>query len=96
MDVQECKGIRKVTGLMFKSSSTDALLFHFKRKTNMKIHSLFCPKFVAVWLDNGKIVDIKLVKPWRLSVSSEKHFTDLIEIPVSKRYRRKIELLLKS
>lgn len=78
LELREMRGINKFLGLMIYR---DNLLFNFE-KGKQFIHSLFCPKFIAIWLDEGKIVDIKLIKPWRLSIKPEKEFDKLIEIPI--------------
>ena len=92
LEVREMKGLNKLIGLIFYR---DVLLFNFGKNSNSKIHSLFCPKFVAVWLDErNKVVDLKVVKPWRLSGSSAKPFSKLVEIPINREYRNVVEKLV--
>ena len=84
IDLRECRGIMQGIGLMFKGKETDALLFEMKDKA---IHSFFCPRFLAIWLDDkNRIVDYNLVSPWKSYVKPQKSFSKLIEIPVGKRY----------
>ena len=99
------KNVKKVSlieegiGLMFhEREKCPAMLFEFAHPESMLIHSLFVFfKFGAVWLDDkNRIVDKKLVKPFRLSVSSKKPFYKLIEIPVNKYYKKEIKLLFKN
>lgn len=87
IDVKKVGYIGKFTGLMLKSSGTDNLLFEFKKDVGLSIHSLFVFfSFLAVWVDeNNKVVDFKLVKPFRFSVKSKKEFRRLIEIPVNRK-----------
>lgn len=97
LEVKECKGIRKFTGLMFKSKNTSALFFSFEKPSQMKIHSMFVFfDFVAVWLDeDDDIIDVQRVKPWRISVLPKgKFYTKLIEIPVNERYQKVIQFLV--
>ena len=86
-------------GMMFcRREKAKALLFRFKKPMRMKIHSLFVFfPFVAIWLDEkNKILDLKIVKPWNLSVSSRKSFSKLVEIPINERYREIIRFLVES
>jgi uncharacterized membrane protein (UPF0127 family) len=86
----------KGIGLMFhRKEKCPAMLFEFKEPNKMLIHSLFVFfKFAAVWLDDkNNIVDKKIVKPFRISVSSKKPFYKLIEIPLNKEYAKKVKIL---
>lgn len=71
----------KFRGLMFRRNSKP-LIFVFKKPTRQAIHSFFCGTFKAIWINNGKIIDEKVVFPWRFSVKPEEKFTHLIEIPL--------------
>jgi len=73
------------SGLMFKNRRTDNLLFDFKNEKRHIIHSyfVFFP-FLAVWLDGeNKVVETKVVEPFRLSVKPKSKFKRLIEIPLN-------------
>ena len=61
----------------------------------MRIHSLFVFfKFAAIWTDRkNKIIEMKIVSPFRLSVSCKKPFYRLIEIPLNSEYKKEIKLL---
>ena len=72
----------QISGLMFKKNSLP-LLFVFKNSRKSAIHSFFCEKFVAIWFDKDRIVDVKLVHPWKISVKPNKKFDRLLEIPMS-------------
>ena len=79
----------RAIGLMFSSrEKANILLFEFKESTKTPIHSLFVFfPFVAVWLDKkNRVIDVKRVKPFSLSVSPKGYFFKLIEIPINKRY----------
>lgn len=94
LDVKLCR--LKFLGLMFtRREKARALLFDFKRQRRISIHSWFVFfDFVAVWLDDkDKIMEIKVVKPFSFSVHPEKSFSKLIEIPVNKEYRPKLNSL---
>ncbi len=91
---EKCKGIKKFTGLMFKSKKTNALLFDFDNKTNQAIHSLFCPDFLALWLNKNKIVDKKIIACNKFLIKPKEKFSKLIEIPINKKYEKIIKLLL--
>ena len=96
IDLKVCNLFEKFSGLMFKKrEKAQALLFEFKKPTKMKIHSLFVFfPFVAMWLDDkNKIIDLKIVKSFNFSVSSNKSFCKLVEIPINNKYKKIVELL---
>lgn len=69
-------------GLMFKSSGAENLLFEFEDDVNTRITSLFVFfPFLAVWLDaEDKVLDVKIVKPFTLSIFPKRPFRKLVEI----------------
>ena len=76
-------------GLMFQHrEKARALIFEFKRPVRMAIHSFFVFfPFLAIWLDDkDKIIDSKVIKPFRFSILPSKKFVKLIEIPINKNY----------
>ncbi len=72
---------KRARGLMFRKDS-NSLLFLFKKETRQPIHSLFCKPFKALWMRDGKIIDEKNVRPFKLSVIPKEKFTELVEIPL--------------
>lgn len=81
VDVRECKSIlSQARGLMFKKNSKP-LLFIFKNKKIRAIHSFFCMSFVAVWFDEDKIVDVKMINSWKPLIKPKHEFNKLLEIP---------------
>lgn len=77
-------GIRKYTGLMFRTSKTHPLKFSFEDKTNLKIHSnfVFFP-FEIIWLDeNNNFIESKIIEPWQKSISCSKTFKSFLEFPI--------------
>ena len=95
-NVKKLSEFEKGIGLMFqRKEKCPAMLFEFKRPTIMRIHSLFVFfKFAAVWLDDkNNIIDLKIVKPFRLAVSCKKPFYKLLEIPLNREYRKKVKIL---
>jgi len=84
-------------GLMFSSrKNAHALLFEFKKPVDFVLTSLFVFfSFIAIWVDkNGKIIEIKVIKPFRFSIKSPKNFKRLIEIPINKKYDDVLGLLV--
>jgi len=70
----------KATGLMFRKNSPP-LLFVFNKNKILKIHSLFCKPFTAIWLDEKmNSTKIVVVKRWKLDISGKGKF--LLEIPL--------------
>ena len=83
-------------GLMFKSrKNAQALLFEFDKSSRITIHSLFVFfPFVAVWIDSeGKIIEVRKIKPFIPFVSIRKPYSKLVEIPINKKYHDIVKLL---
>jgi len=95
-NIKKLSEFEKGIGLMFKKrEKCPAMLFEFKKPTKMRIHSFFVFfKFAAVWLDDkNKIIDLKIVKPFRFSISCNKSFYKLVEIPLNNKYKKEIKSL---
>lgn len=91
-DVEKVEGMKKFSGLMFRSQKTNAMLFEFNKPCRQAIHSLFCPEFLAVWLDKNKIIEYKFVKSAEFSIKPKAEFTKLIEIPLNNKYSKVTKL----
>jgi uncharacterized membrane protein (UPF0127 family) len=94
IDVRKVSFVGKFTGLMFKAKKTENLLFEFRKKEKWAIHSwfVFFP-FLALWLDEkNKVIEHKIVRPFRSSVRPEKKFLRLVEVPINMRNREIIRL----
>ncbi len=74
---------KKFRGLMFRKNPK-SLIFVFKNPTRQSIHSFFCKPFKAIWINDGKIIDEKVVLPYKISIKPKEKFTHLIEIPLEK------------
>ena len=72
--------LQQSLGLMFKKHSPN-LLFIFKKPKRTPIHSYFCKPFIAIWLLDNQIIDIKLIEPNQLSIKPKEKFNKLLEIP---------------
>ncbi len=74
----------KLMGLMFRRlKDCPNLLFVFNKKTREGIHSFYVFfKFIAIWFDNNKIIDVKIVSPGNLYISPKNKFNKLLEIPL--------------
>ena len=73
----------KVRGLMFRSRKFKTpLLFIFEKKGKYSIHSFFCRRFLAIWYSDGKIVEKRVVEPWKISVCPARKFDRLLEVPL--------------
>lgn len=96
ISVKECNLFEKGIGLMFsKKEKAEILLFSFKRKQKIAIHSFFVfYPFLAVWLgENDDVTDIKIVKPFTSYASPKEDSFKLVEIPINKKNKRLVELL---
>jgi len=73
---------QKMRGLMFRKKDFNTpLLFVFSKPGKYAIHSFFCRKFIAVWMLDLKVIDVKIVKPYKFSVTPERKFNLLLEVP---------------
>jgi len=91
---EDCNIFRKFSGLMFsRREKTGILLFDFKEKQKIAIHSFFVfYPFIAVWLDKkNKIVDLKIVKPFAFCVSPKKSCFKLVEIPINRENQKIVD-----
>lgn len=86
-NIERCDSLwKQFRGLMFRGRDANSLLFEFRRETKISMHSLFCPLFMAVWLDDkNRIIEKKLVLPFKLWIKPERRFRKLLEIPVNPR-----------
>ena len=84
------------SGLMFKSSTTENLLFEFKHKKSAAIHSCFVFfDFMAAWLDEeNRVVDHMLVRPFTLSIKPKVEAKKLVEIPINEKNNSIINFLV--
>jgi len=81
LDVDICdNAFSQSLGLMFRWRSKP-LLFIFNSKKRRAIHSFFCKPFVAVWFNDSKIIDVKIIRKWRLNIKPVEKFDKLLEIP---------------
>jgi len=97
--VYDCNFFERFRGLMFtRKEKARALLFDFNKPTRLTIHSIFVFfPFVAIWLDDkNKIVDLRVVKPFTLSVRPEIPYNKLVEIPINRRYNKINKILCSS
>ncbi len=97
LEVKRCNFFGKFLGLMFSRRETaKALVFDFKNPCKKAIHSFFCVKFLAVWLDKeNRIIAKKVIEPFSLFILPTRMFSKLIEIPFNKKYSKVLETLLK-
>ena len=88
LDVEVCDSVfSQSLGLMFGFKKRP-LLFVFNSKKRRAIHSFFCKPFVAVWFSGPRVVDVKVIRKWKLSIKPVEKFDKLLEIPsVSQEFR---------
>jgi len=91
--VKKVSGLGKITGLMFKRKSTKNLLFEFKGKTKINLHSCFVFfDFISIWLDEkNKVVEWKHVRPFVFHIKPKKDFIKIVEIPLNKKNNKIVE-----
>ena len=96
VEVEDCNSFRKFSGLMFsRREKAGILLFKFKNKQKIMIHSFFVfYPFVAIWLnENGEIVDLKKVYPFNPCISPKESSFMLVEIPINTKNKKILSLL---
>jgi uncharacterized membrane protein (UPF0127 family) len=82
--------VRKVAhfsfGLMFRTKRTENILFEFSKPSDISLTSIFVFfPFAVLWLDDkNKVVDLRIVKPFELTIQSKKKFHKIVEIPLNK------------
>ena len=88
--VKKISGFGRTAGLMFKSKTSENLLFEFNKKTIVGIHSIFVFfDFLALWLnEKNEIIEWKIVKPFSFKISPKKSFSKLIEIPLNSQNKK--------
>ena len=79
--MKEMKGTNKLLGLMFKKNS-EPLRFEFEKPVDYTIHSLFCKRFIAIWFLNDRVIDFKVVEPFKINIKPISKYNKLIEIPI--------------
>jgi len=81
---------RKGIGLMFqRREKAKILIFEFKSPVKMAIHSwfVFFP-FFAIWLDSkNRVLDYKIIMPFKFKILPSKKFVKLIEVPINNKYK---------
>lgn len=95
IEAKRCNLLDKIFGLMFlPKEKAEALSFELKNP--IAIHSLFVFfPFVAIWLNKGKVVDVKKISPFAFHIKPKKNFNKIIEIPINKKYKGILEKLKK-
>lgn len=90
VDVKKVSLFERFSGLMFKNSMTDNLLFEFKKDNDLSIHSLFVFfPFLALWIgDKNKVIDFRIVESFSLSVTPKRKFRKLVELPMNKKNKK--------
>ncbi len=90
LDTLKCEGVFDMgRGLTFRRRErAPALLFDFGKRVRFALTAFFVFfPFYVLWLDEkNKVLEAKLVKPFRFHINSKKPFTKIVEIPVNRRY----------
>lgn len=91
--VRELSLLGQMIGLMFKTKNCDNLLF--KRGGRWAIHSFFVFfPFLALWLnEKNKVIEHKIVKPFRFCIIPKREFAKLVEIPLNKKNAKIISVV---
>lgn len=86
----------KLRGLMFRSASTDNLLFEFAEETKTPFHSFFVFfPFLMLWLDEkNRVIEWRLIRPFSTVIRPKKSFKKVVEIPLNTRNWKIIEIFV--
>lgn len=77
------KGIRKYTGLMFRTRKTEPLLFEFDKPVYIPIHSWFVFfDFLIEWTLEDGTVESREIKPFQSKILPSKPYTKFKETPL--------------
>jgi len=95
VEVNNTGFISRGLGLTFRTRETENLLFDFKKgvtwQGTLTSWFVFFP-FLTLWLDkDNKIIDFRVVKPFVFSISQNKPFWKIVEIPFNLSNMRVIE-----
>jgi len=86
---------RKGTGLTFRTRNTDNLLFDFSKPVTWQgdLTSVFVFfSFLTLWLDDkNKVIDFKIIRPFKLKIRQKNKFYRIIELPFNLSNRKLIE-----
>ena len=85
IDVRKTGFISRGLGLTFRTRNTKNLLFDFSRPVTwqgtLTSWFVFFP-FLTLWLDrDNRVIDFHIVKPFVFSISQNKSFYKIVEIP---------------
>lgn len=96
VSVHRVSFVGRFTGLMFRGRNTNNLLFDFKKKTKIAIHSVFVFfSFLAVWLDeDNNVLEFKVVRPFEFYICPKKYFFRFIEVPINDKNKEIIEFFV--
>jgi len=76
-------GIRKYTGLMFRTRKTNPLVFNFDKPTDRTIHSWFVFfDFKAIWTLEDGTTEEQIVYSFDEGIKPSKPYIKLVEIPL--------------
>lgn len=94
--VKKVSGLKRFSGLMFRSKETANLLFEFRKPSREPIHSFFVFfPFIALWLDGeNKAIESKIVNPFTSYVKPKRKFSSLIELPLNDNNKKIQEILV--
>jgi uncharacterized membrane protein (UPF0127 family) len=93
LEAHVARGFGRFVGLMFsRKEKAKILLFEFSKPVRLAIHSLFVFfPFIAIWInDEGKIAEIRKVKPFSFHVCPQKSFLSFVEVPLSEENKKVI------
>lgn len=99
LNLKVCNWFGRFLGLMFtRRENARALLFEFKNPVRAPIHSFFVFfDFVAIWLDDkDKIVDLKIVTPFKFIILPKKSFSKIIEIPINRKHKEIVKIIVET
>ena len=96
LDVKKTLFLGNIFGLMFRTQSTENLLFSFSEDTDTEFHSFFVFfPFLMLWLDEKKIViEWRIIMPFSTIKAPKKKFRNVVEIPCNPKNEKIIKIFV--
>lgn len=91
--VNDCNFVEMGRGLTFRRlKNAPVLLFNLTNKYKDCLTAFFVFfSFFVVWIDSkNNVLEVKKINPWTFHIDSKTKWSKIIEIPISKKYRREI------
>src|SRR3989344_5667011 len=96
LNVKKLSAFGRLTGLMFRTQSTENLLFSFSENTDTEFHYFFVFfPFLMLWLDEkNNVIEWRLIRLFSKIKSPKKKFRNVVEIPCNPKNEKIIKIFV--